>query len=445
MLLTSEGDYLVCGYLDRVDFGSHFSETDVYAALVSEEGTIIWERTFGGSCQDWARYCVEVEDGFIIAGQSCSDDGDLTVNNGGEDLWIIKLSADGELLWQKTVGETTLDSVVDMVKTQDSGFAVLGKSLQKAFTEDDGSPVGYILHKFSDLGELQWSRQVLDLNSDNFGIDIYDFYQNDKGGYLFGGTIKDYTIGLPHSNYVIGLSNSGDELWKKEYLNSVDTCYSRNVEIFSDNEFIFAGGCNTDGYNGWVMRTDSLGEILWSKNFGGLGTEEVRDVTILENGHVLGVGITTSNDVGLDEGRTNLLFFELDEEGQLAWYDINIGSGYPTGYKIIQTNNDGILISVFSQDLSLIKLSPSLSSTALPDPTSTLRLYPNPTTDKITIEVEPEEIGSSFTIYDMTGQRISFGEIETTKTILSTMDFPIGTFIIKLGEDSQILRHFVKN
>ena len=100
---------------------------------------------------------------------------------------------------------------------------------------------------------------------------------------------------------------------------------------------------------------------------------------------------------------------------------------------------------MFSQDLSLIKLSPSLSSTALPDPTSTLRLYPNPTTDKITIEVEPEEIGSSFTIYDMTGQRISFGEIETTKTILSTMDFPIGTFIIKLGEDSQILRHFVKN
>ena len=137
MLLTSEGDYLVCGYLDRVDFGSHFSETDVYAALVSEEGTIIWERTFGGSCQDWARYCIEIEDGFIIAGQSCSDDGDLTVNNGGEDLWIIKLSADGELLWQKTVGETTLDSVVDMVKTQDSGFAVLGKSLQKAFTEDD--------------------------------------------------------------------------------------------------------------------------------------------------------------------------------------------------------------------------------------------------------------------------------------------------------------------
>jgi len=98
---TIEGGFVVAGYSDsnNGDVGGNHGELDFWVIKLDTDLNIEWEKNLGGSDNDYASSIQQTLDGgFIIAGASFSNDGNVGGNNGLADIWIVKLDATGNLL-----------------------------------------------------------------------------------------------------------------------------------------------------------------------------------------------------------------------------------------------------------------------------------------------------------------------------------------------------------
>src|SRR4051812_30988701 len=90
---------------------------------------IQWQKSFGGSFGEAAYSVIQTFDGgYIVAGGGGSNDGDFTGNHGNEDYWIVKLSSSGSIQWQKCLGGTNADEATEIRQTSDSGYIIAGTS-----------------------------------------------------------------------------------------------------------------------------------------------------------------------------------------------------------------------------------------------------------------------------------------------------------------------------
>src|SRR6185312_15150574 len=104
----------------------------------NDSGTIIWQKTYGGSGNDIAASIQQTTDlGYIVAGYTRSTDGDITKNNGGSDYWILKLDSTGTIVWQNTFGGSQDDEATSVQQTNDGGYIVAGYA-----DSDDSDVVG---------------------------------------------------------------------------------------------------------------------------------------------------------------------------------------------------------------------------------------------------------------------------------------------------------------
>tara|TARA_B110000091_G_scaffold175899_1_gene190521 strand:- start:287 stop:652 length:366 start_codon:yes stop_codon:yes gene_type:complete len=108
---------------------------------ISPEGALLWEKTLGGSSFDVSRSVSKTQDdGFLIAGSSRSSDGDLTNNKGQNDALIIKINSNGNLEWQKTIGGSEVDFFYEAVELTDGSIVAVGdsNSSNEDITENKG-------------------------------------------------------------------------------------------------------------------------------------------------------------------------------------------------------------------------------------------------------------------------------------------------------------------
>jgi hypothetical protein len=128
---TSDGGYVVAGSSESTDgdvTGNHGSY-DYWVAKLSGECVLSWQVSLGGSDYDYASSIQETSDGgYVVAGMSYSTDGDVTGNHGGYDYWVAKLSGEGELSWQVSLGGSGEDGAHSIQETSDGGYVVAGMS-----------------------------------------------------------------------------------------------------------------------------------------------------------------------------------------------------------------------------------------------------------------------------------------------------------------------------
>ena len=97
-------------------------------------GDLIWRRYFGGTNNDRSFGVVEANDGgLVMVGASESDDFDISNSKGSYDFWVVKVSAKGDMLWEKSFGGTGIDKAYAIVKTQDNNYAVVGNTFSGGY------------------------------------------------------------------------------------------------------------------------------------------------------------------------------------------------------------------------------------------------------------------------------------------------------------------------
>lgn len=243
--VVEDDGYLFVGYTTR-----HGSE-DVWFVKTDLAGEVLWERTFSLSKWDCG-FALDKSDGYYVAGMS----NDISVNSSA-DMWVMKLSKSGELLWQKRFVGSDWDQASDVVATDDGGCVVLGTSWSKEMATLGGSD--FVLIKLDANGEEVYRR--------NFGGSRDDIAQKMfklEDGYLLVGTT--WSDDVPNvvrkggSDYlVMRIDRDGQLVWAQNVGALMDeVAYS----VSCDTESYFVAGVSYSHFFGLRSRSHGEGDAL---------------------------------------------------------------------------------------------------------------------------------------------------------------------------------------
>src|SRR5690606_26129079 len=133
---------------------------DFYIAKLNSTGSLEWEEMFGGTEIDYALEVIQTSDnGYVLMGNTSSNDGDVTNNQGGIDLWVVKLDNDGDLQWERSLGGSGDDFQASIQLTVDGGYIVAAASFSADgdVTENYGGMDIWVV-KLDPAGAIQWER-----------------------------------------------------------------------------------------------------------------------------------------------------------------------------------------------------------------------------------------------------------------------------------------------
>ena len=165
-------------------------------------------------------------------------------------------------------------------------------------------------------------------------------------GYILVGTTLSFGAG-GYDVYLIKLNSNGDTLWTKTYGGSNDE-YGNSVKQTPDGGYIIAGNSTSFGANGqdvYLLKTDSIGNVSWSKLFGGAGTDYGNTVLLTSDGGYL-VGGTTQN---LGAGNYDAYLIKTDANGNALWTKTYGGSFEENGNFVQQTSDNGYILIGITQ------------------------------------------------------------------------------------------------
>ncbi|MBN2381506.1 hypothetical protein JXQ70_01360 [bacterium] len=236
-----------------------------------------------------------------------------------------------------------LDYGFSLDQTSDGGYVIAGS--KDYFSEE----CDICLVKTDYIGNLIWSR--------TFGGSGLDYgrsvIQASDGGFAIAGATDSYGAGF-FDVYLIKTDSNGNIRWSKTFGGSAwDFGYS--LEQTSDGGYIIAGSTrsygagNTDVY---LIKTDGNGNQLWSKTFGGSGFDEGYSVQQTVDGGFIIAGETRS--YGIAEYRVYLI--KTDKNGNEIWSKTFRGNNYAVGYYAEQTNDGGYIVTGCNdEDFLLLK------------------------------------------------------------------------------------------
>ena len=244
---------------------------------------------YGGEENEACEAVVEAADGgFFLGGFT------ISFGQGQADMYLVRIDANGDTLWTRTFGGEENDYCMSMERTADGGLILAGS----AFSFNSANRDIYLV-KTDSLGNLQWQR-CIEIAHPNYCNSIKTL---DDGGFILCGTTHLYDDSEVSDIFLLRLDSSGDTLWTRTYGGE---SWDEGKAVFPsfDGGFLVAGSCispRTRSDDAFIMKTDSLGGVLWTQVFGDEGWEAVNDVIELSNGDIAGVGYTSSLEAQLSD------------------------------------------------------------------------------------------------------------------------------------------------
>ncbi|WP_295201173.1 T9SS C-terminal target domain-containing protein [uncultured Chryseobacterium sp.] len=209
IIQNSDGGYAVAGRIYSSTNG-----TNVFVLKLGVTGNVEWQKEYGGSEIDYGYSIIQTTDGgYAVAGFTKSNNGDVSGNHGGLDMWIIKITATGTKQWAKAFGGSGYDAANSIIQTSDGGYAVAGYT-----GSNDGNVSGnhgqndMWVVKLSAAGNLEWQKPLGNVYSDQANSII----QVTDGGYVVVGASSNISNGNSDL-FIVKLNSTGDILWQKIY------------------------------------------------------------------------------------------------------------------------------------------------------------------------------------------------------------------------------------
>jgi len=278
---TTDGGYVLAGIMDSYGSGG----MDVWLIKTDVDGNELWDKTFGGSGDDFEYSVIETQDGgYVVAGFTES------YGAGGKDVWLIKTDVDGNEVWNKTYGGSDDDWGDSVVETQDGSYVI------EAFTKSYGAGGWdvWLLKTDADGNEV-WEKTFGGSGSDA-GDSIIE---TTDGGYIIAGITDSYGAG-GYDAWLLKTDADGNEVWKETFGDSGDDRGYSAIET-GDGGYLMVG--YTDSYDAawrdmWLIKTDADGNELWKETFGDSGDDRGYSVIETVDGSYTIAGNTQSYGAG---------------------------------------------------------------------------------------------------------------------------------------------------
>jgi len=381
---TKDGGYVVVGA--STSYGNSYQ---VYLVKTDSLGDTIWTKTYGGTNYDFGYSVQQTTDGgYIITGSTNS------FGNSAQ-LYLIKVDSLGDTLWTKTYGDTASEIGRAVRQTTDGGYIITG------FTNSFGYGWQVYLVRTDSLGDSLWIKTF-----GGPGIDKgWSVEQTPDRGYIIGGSINSPLDDDPI--WVIKTDSFGDTLWARIY--GTDTYIGRSVQPTEDGGYIVVG--YDLGGSIYLVKTDSNGDTLWTKDF--YLTDPAEAYTGLQTrdkGYIVGGKTREYID------NHNFFLVKTDSLGDTLWTK-RYGTGMTEGAQCVQQTADSGYILVgtdgFSGDNSQVWLIKTdaygnigITENGTPRQFSNNNqpiVFPNPYVSFTKVRGYEK---NRFTVYDITGRNL---------------------------------------
>ena len=379
--VTSDGGYILTGSTSSYGAGS----MDVYVIKTDSLGDTLWTMVCGGQYADGSEWIeCAANSGYIVAATTNSFSG------GSSDIWLIMIDGFGDTVWTNRYGGVNADISWSVKQSQDGGYIVCGK------TESYGAGGSDVwLIKTDSTGDSMWTKTYGGTNND-LGRSVLQTRDN---GYIIAGYTYSYGAGQSDA-WLIKTDSLGNTQWTKTY-GGEDYDFVYEIAETQDHGYFITGMTQSFGIgnsDAWFIRTDSLGDTLWTKTYGDTGYEyAVSGIQTVDGGYIA-CGYKMTNWI------YDLWIIKLDSLGNLVWTKLLDHSGHDYGQSIRQTPDLGYICAGYYDiagisDIWMIRLA---SESGVADdysycPTqkhNIISVTPNPFKDKTYIKLQITDVRS---------------------------------------------------
>jgi hypothetical protein len=467
---------------------------DVFLAKYDASGNVLWAKSFGGtSSDDGHSVALDASGNVYVAGgffdTTLIIGSDTLSNKGILDAFLAKLDASGDVLWAKSTGGTDYDMMysvaVDVLGNAyvTGGFQIPTTKLDSSSLTNTASNYKF-LAKYDASGNVLWAKSVGGIGSAT-GESVW--LDASRNAYVTGSfsspgiTLGSYTLTSAGENdiFLAKYDTSGNVLWAKS---AGGTKTEANVSIGLDdsgNAFVTGDSSspsitfdsitltNTGWRSGFLTKYDANGNVLWAELTAGIydGFHKAIAVDGTGNAFVTSTPISFINTLGsstlTDTGSYDVFLTKYDASGNILWersdggissdfgssvaLDVS-GNVYVAGYFSSPTITFGsdTLTNVGSDDVFLAKLSNLTGINELKNSLN-IFIYPNPATDKITIDASQTPTPSQLSIISVSGLQVLTRQFTKPQTQIDICTLPNGIYFVRLiGAKSVSVGKFIK-
>jgi hypothetical protein len=412
------GGCIIVGTGSSTDFnfvGNH-GMMDAFIALVDANGTITTSKLYGGTADDFLYDIKLTNDGnYILSGESGSSNGDLAGTGLGTS-WMIKINGINlNVIWSKTYvgpnsGANAIENFYRVLSLSDgSGYIASGFT-----TSDFGNSAldNMYIQKVDVNGNALWMKNFGSTDNADYPMAMLeatsgDFYIAGLGSGSMGSDLGSTFFGGTSDVWLVKFQGNGTKIWDK-HLGGTDWEFAFDLKKDANNDLYLAGftrsvnntadttGIRPDAYGSqdfWVVKTDALGNVIYTKRIGGSGNEVAMGITLLGTDDFIVAGKTDSNN------------------------------GYIHG-------NHGL------KDTWVVRFKSSSNVNVLKEEKLNFAIFPNPSSGLIFLEFE-SNAAKLIRVVNTMGQIV----LETTATINKKLDLSLvenGIYSIIMIENEQI-------
>ena len=335
VIQASHGGYLMAGYQGSID-----AYPRIYLVRTNSAGDTLWTRTYGGSSGEYA---------YAYSAQADSDGGYIVVGgirtNGASYFYVLKIDDCGDTLWTRKYGITNNDRAYSVALTHDNGYIIAGEAYAGTWYS------GIYIVRTNSAGDTLWTRMFWDVNMEKCA---YSIQSTPDSGHIITGYSKMNGQSYRHV-YLIKINSVGDAVWSRIYGNPYfpPYQYGNSVALCSDSGYIIAGTeYMGGGGNSQVLaiKTNSLGDTLWTRQYGGNGYWEYSHgysvAPSSDEGYII-AGYTSSYNQQNYTTYNAVYLIQINSIGDTLWTRRFTGGGSNgnSGYSVKVTSDGGYIIA----------------------------------------------------------------------------------------------------
>jgi hypothetical protein len=317
IVLTPDGNALAVGTTNHLHFPPYSG--DALFMKLSLDGDVLWEKTWGGDDyeQAWAVTLAE-GGGFYIFGETDS------YGSGDRDFFLLKITEDGTEEWYKTYGYANREWPYGMLQLSNGDLLIYG------FTES--------------VTSRERNQYVLRLGKD--GSVIWEYTVESPEEELVLGALETIegdlvlAVGIASDGKLVRLDANGQVQWEKRY-ELPGWQFASQVAQTEDGGFLLAGfvmGSKSQA-DTWLAHCTSTGEMEWETSFGNPAFDDYANSMIqLKDGTYL-----------IGKIGNGMLLTRINKDGDILWDRSLIGTTVYGARSLIQLEDGGFLVAGFIQ------------------------------------------------------------------------------------------------